>query len=222
MAADPYRVLGVAPGASAAEIKSAYRALVKQHHPDTAEAGGVDPERILAINAAWEVLGDAEARQRFDAGRGQRAARGTASAHAASPSRRRSATADADLEQWLLQVYGPMDRLLGQVLDPFAAQLKALSADPYDDTLMDDFCAYLERSQQKLEKAEALYRSMVCPNTAQGFGLSVYHLLAEVQDAVVELERYTAGYVDDYLRDGREMLREASLRRRRLQAQLPA
>ena len=51
---DPYAVLGVTSQATAAEIKSAYRQLVKQHHPD---AGG-DDERILALNAAWEVLGD--------------------------------------------------------------------------------------------------------------------------------------------------------------------
>ena len=49
---DPYAVLGVKPGASPAEIKAAYRALVKRHHPD---AGG-DVDRILALNAAWEVL----------------------------------------------------------------------------------------------------------------------------------------------------------------------
>ena len=40
---DPYAVLGVTSQATAAEIKSAYRQLVKQHHPD---AGG-DDERIL-------------------------------------------------------------------------------------------------------------------------------------------------------------------------------
>ena len=44
-ARDPYLVLGVAATASGAEIKAAYRALVKQHHPD---AGG-DEEAILAI-----------------------------------------------------------------------------------------------------------------------------------------------------------------------------
>ena len=46
---------------------------------------------------------------------------------------------------------------------------------------------------------------------------SVYHCLGQVQDALTELERYTLGYVDGYLHDGREMLREARHRRQRLQ-----
>ena len=221
MTRDPYQVLGVSPSASAAEIKSAYRSLVKQHHPDAAEGISDDPERILEINAAWELLGDSEARQRFDAGRSQRSARATAQTRASSVKRRRGAADDAELERWLEQVYHPVDRLLGQVLDPFPAQLRELSADPYDDTLMEAFCDYIERSQSKLQKAETLYRSMPCPSSAQGFGLSLYHFLSGVQDAVMELERYTAGYVDDYLRDGREMIREACLRRQRIQAQLP-
>ena len=82
MTRDPYQVLGVSPSASAAEIKSAYRSLVKQHHPDASESIGDDPERILEINAAWELLGDSEARQRFDAGRSQRSAREPAHASA--------------------------------------------------------------------------------------------------------------------------------------------
>ena len=42
-----------------------------------------------------------------------------------------------------------------------------------------------------------------------------------MQDAIAEFERYTTGYVDGYLRDGREMIREASHRRHRLQTQQP-
>ncbi len=218
---DPYQVLGVASSASAAELKAAYRALVKQHHPD---AGG-DEHRILELNAAWEVLGDAERRAEHDRlhrRSGQAEARTTSARSAAAGRAARSATAqaargDAELLAWLQQVYAPIDRLLAQVINPFPAQLRALSADPYDDQLMEAFCAFLEQSQARMEKVESLYRSMAAPASAQGFSLSVYHCLSQVQDALSELERYTMGYVDSYLRDGREMLREAKQRRSRLQ-----
>jgi len=226
-APDPYQVLGVAPLASAAEIKAAYRALVKQHHPDT----GGDDHTILELNAAWEVLGDVDRRRRHDQLRGVAAgsvaaAPGVRTAAAGArapggaapgPSRRRAADQDSELGQWLQLVYAPIDRLLGQVINPFPAQLRALSADPYDDQLMEAFCAYLEQSQARLEKVVGLYRSRACPASAQGFGLSLYHCLSQVQDALSELERYTMGYVDSYLRDGREMLREAKRRRTLLQ-----
>lgn len=227
---DPYQVLGVAPLASAAEIKAAYRALVKQHHPDT----GGDDHTILELNAAWEVLGDVDRRRRHDQLRGGTSGSGTPSPGIRTPgpgtraagtpgsgspgqARRRAADQDSELGQWLQLVYAPIDRLLGQVINPFPAQLRALSADPYDDQLMEAFCAYLEQSQARLEKVVGLYRSRACPASAQGFGLSLYHCLSQVQDALAELERYTMGYVDGYLHDGREMLREAKRRRSRLQ-----
>ena len=51
---DPYRELGIAPGASLNEIRSAYRRLAKQYHPDA--AGDRALPRFLAIQAAYERL----------------------------------------------------------------------------------------------------------------------------------------------------------------------
>ncbi|HEV8489326.1 MAG TPA: J domain-containing protein [Candidatus Limnocylindrales bacterium] len=51
---DPHRVLGLAPGASAAEIKRAYRRLAKAFHPDAAGEAAIP--RFLAIQAAYDQL----------------------------------------------------------------------------------------------------------------------------------------------------------------------
>ena len=74
MPSDPYRVLGLNPGASAADVKRAYRALAKANHPDS--AGERALPRFLAIQAAYEHLS-------ISKGRG--AARGPRSGSAAEP-----------------------------------------------------------------------------------------------------------------------------------------
>jgi DnaJ-class molecular chaperone len=66
---DPYEVLGVPRGASAAAIKSAYRKLAKKHHPDSNKGDAkAAAERFAEINTANEILGDEDKRKQFDRG----------------------------------------------------------------------------------------------------------------------------------------------------------
>jgi DnaJ-class molecular chaperone len=65
---DPYEVLGVPRGASAAAIKSAYRKLAKKHHPDSNKNDPKAAARFSEINTANEILGDEEKRKQFDRG----------------------------------------------------------------------------------------------------------------------------------------------------------
>ncbi len=63
---DYYATLGVTRGASESEIKSAYRRLAKQHHPDVNKGDPGSAERFKQISEAYAVLGDAEKRRRYD------------------------------------------------------------------------------------------------------------------------------------------------------------
>jgi len=65
---DPYEVLGVPRGASAAAIKSAYRKLAKKHHPDANKNDPKSAARFSEINSANEIIGDEDKRKQFDRG----------------------------------------------------------------------------------------------------------------------------------------------------------
>ncbi|MHA0042182.1 DnaJ C-terminal domain-containing protein [Deinococcus sp. PEB2-63] len=63
---DYYDVLGVSRGASDADIKSAYRKLAKQYHPDKNAGDEKAAERFKEIGEAYAVLSDPEKRKVFD------------------------------------------------------------------------------------------------------------------------------------------------------------
>ncbi len=68
MANDPYRELGVARGASADEIRKAFRKLAKQYHPDTNPGDTSAEERFKRVSGAFDIIGDEEKRKKFDRG----------------------------------------------------------------------------------------------------------------------------------------------------------
>jgi len=63
---DYYAILGVGRNASEKEIKQAYRRLARKHHPDVNPGDRSAEARFKEINAAYEVLSNAEKRKKYD------------------------------------------------------------------------------------------------------------------------------------------------------------
>lgn len=71
MSVDHYRTLDVAPGASTAELRTAYLKLARANHPDmfAGPRREAAESRMQEINEAWNVLGVAHKRKEYDASR---------------------------------------------------------------------------------------------------------------------------------------------------------
>ena len=209
MRKDPYQILKVHPNANPEEIKKAYRKLVKIHHPDK----GGDAKVILKINAAWESLKKTHNVPNINPFNDPKVYRKNEYKKEIN-----HYSKSEDIKNWFQNIYLPIDKLIGQIINPLSSKIRDLSADPYDQILMDSFCSYLEKSKSKINKAKIIYTSISSPSLIKNFSLDLYHCLSQVEDGLNELERYTMGYVDNYLHDGKSMISEAKRKRKFLQA----
>src|ERR1700694_2141317 len=63
---DYYQILGVPKDAAPKPVKSAFRKLARQHHPDVNPGDKAAEEKFKGINEAYEVLSDPEKRKKYD------------------------------------------------------------------------------------------------------------------------------------------------------------
>ena len=206
---DYYKELGVPRNALKSEIKSAYRLLAKKYHPDT----GGSNEKFLAIQLAWETLSDPQKKIMYDKNllfqENTESDRHEDWSLEIKNKSNYSTNKDNDIKNWIINTYQPLNRLITQVIKPLNEEIKKLSADPYDDELMENFCKYISESQKKINKVSEVYKSRIVPSPISSLGLDLYHCYSQVEDALDQLDRYTQGYVDNYLFDGKEMMKEA-------------
>ena len=209
MSKDPYQILKVHPSAKLEEIKKAYRKLVKIHHPDK----GGDSSVMLEVNSAWEILKKKHKDLTLNKVNNSKVYNQSEYKRATN-----NYSKPEDIKKWFQNIYLPIDKLLGQIINPLGSKIKDLSADPYDQILMDSFCLYLEKSKNKITKIKKIYTSFASPSIIRDFSLDLYHCLSHVEDGINELERYTMGYVDNYLHDGKAMIAIAKKKRKFLQS----
>ncbi|MES1024457.1 DnaJ domain-containing protein [Gloeocapsa sp. BRSZ] len=216
MASNHYDTLDVNAAASQAEIKQAYRRLVKKFHPDSHQ-DTADHEQIIRINAAYEVLGDVQKRQSYDeqlltqkTTRRERQQRTAAAQNQYRSSRQTGRDADEELARWLHQVYQPVNRLICRILNSLEEQIENLAADPFDDELLEDFEDYLQSCRDWLKQAQVAFRSLPNPPSVAGAAAHLYYCLNQVGDGIEELSYFPLNYDDRYLHMGQELFRIAA------------
>ena len=209
MQKDPYQILKVDPNSKLEDIKKAYRELVKIHHPDR----GGDTKIMLQINEAWNIL-----KMKHENYNPNEVNNSIAYKKNKYKQDTNNSSKSEEIQNWFQSIYLPIDKLLGQIINPLSSKIRELSADPYDQILMDSFCLYIEKSKKKIQKVKIIYTSIPSPSIIKNFSLDLYHCLSQVEDGLNELDRFTMGYVDNYLHDGKAMIVEAKRKRNILQA----
>jgi len=211
MTGNHYQTLEISHKSTPDEIKQAYRRLARQFHPDS-QNDSASHDKIVAINAAYEILSDPRLRKDYDnqlignSPRSQRTATAQANYH-----RYKEAVKEDEVlvKQWYNQTYSPINRLIGQIIRPLKRQIDHLSADPFDDQLMAVFQDYLETCRQNLDRAKTLFSQRPNPAKMAKVAASLYYCLNHLTDGLEELETFTLNYDDRSLHTGQEMFRMA-------------
>lgn len=210
-----YQILQIHPQATQQEIKLAYRRLAKKFHPDSqTETKGC--EQIIALNAAYEVLGNNRKRRLYDQQQQlgytndffvSRQARNAAAQR--QYQQQRASRRETNYQQWLGEVFIPIDSLVAKIIHPLETEIDRLAADPFDDNLMANFEAYIDSCNDYWQQAQQKLASQPNPSQLAGLAANLYYCLNHIGDGIKELEWFTLNYNDHYLHTGQEIFRIA-------------
>ncbi len=198
MARNHYQTLGVNHWAEPAEIKQAYRRLVKVHHPDRNQHKD-NHEQMVAINQAYAVLSNPQARAKYDQSLGL----------SATPKPKASRCSIDPLTAWKQQVSDPIFALLERIIDPLEQKIEDLSADPFDNELLADFADYIEQCRHCHNQAQGYLRRLPNPRIAAGVASHLFHCLNALGDGIEELHYFTMNFDDHHLHTAQELWRRA-------------
>jgi molecular chaperone DnaJ len=220
-----YQVLDLDSQASQGEIKQAYRRLVKQFHPDR-QPDSRHSVRIIAINAAYEVLGDPQRRRFYDAQLQQitfpeqREYRRSQVQRQHQDCHQTARTTELEVQQWLREIYQPLQQAIADILNPLDRQINKLAADPFDDQLMEEFVSYLNQCRASLNYAHKIFASRPNPAKLAKIAANLYYCLNHIGDGLEDLHLFTLGYDDHQLHTGCELWNLARQRLKEIHYQL--
>lgn len=205
-----YQALGLTPNASQKEIKQAYRRLAKTYHPDRCEEEG-SHDKIIAINAAYEVLSNPRLKAAYDRTFSDKRAKRN---HKAQPQsnrqRQKERQTDDQISNWLKSVYYPVMQQVDKIIDPLEFQIDHLAADPFDDELLETFDRYLENCRGLVKQAKQVLRSQPNPSHFAEIAANLYHCLNQLDDGIEELAYFPLNFDEHHLHMGQELFRIAT------------
>jgi molecular chaperone DnaJ len=204
-----YEMLGLQPQVTPLEIKRAYRALVKNHHPDVeyherdVSQRDQATEYMMRINEAYETLIDQSKRAAYDSllsavGHGRRTARFTDLDEA------------ENREVYLRMIFHPARQSMLRVLKKYKRQLSDLSLDIYDDELVAEFEKYVDEVESTLRKASQSLSSRVVPSSLDGAVTMMRYSIAQAADGLDEMRRFCQNYDYDHLHMAANLFRESN------------
>lgn len=205
-----YQLLGVDPKVEAAEIKQAYRRLVKAQHPDLhhhrKEEADLDSanEEMRLLNEAYKTLMDAATRARYDVTIGLRRATAAAGKVLAN------AGDEDDPERYLRVVFHPCRQSIVRVFSMYKKQIRTLSADLYDERLLEDFGAYVDKVEQTLRKASRSLSDQPAPSSLHGAEQMMRYAISQAADGMEELRHFCTNLDYNHLSMAENLFKIAS------------